>query len=199
MLLTAAALAVLAVSAAAETARNDAEPSRYPFDPVCAWGRLGNGKGLFVRCLTQHEAISLSASAPAGANAAPTASGVAPAPSVAPSAPGATARLDVSVGPVVADEGKLAGADKKLAVPKDRYVECVTANGGLKGGQGEVAVRFLVRGRGRAEGVGVSKRSGMSEAAARCIAEVVDRRYVGPPEVEMVGATVVIKLREVTP
>ena len=54
-------------------------------------------------------------------------------------------------------------------------------------------MRFLVRARGRAEGVSVSKRVGVTPEAARCVAEVVDRRPVGTPDVPMVGATVIIK------
>jgi len=156
------------------------EPARYPFDPVCPWGRLANGKGLFVRCVTEAEAATLASASPTPAASA-----------------GSGTRLDVSVGPVLADQGKLPVAEKKLAVPKDRYAECITKNGGLQGNQGEVHVRFMVAARGRAEGVSVAKRSGMSETAARCIAEVIDRRPVGTPEVEMMGATVVVKVRAI--
>ena len=66
-------------------------------------------------------------------------------------------------------------------------------NGGLREKEGEVQVRFLLRQRGRAEGVSVAKRVGVSAEAARCVSEVVDRRYVGVPEAPIVGATVVIK------
>jgi hypothetical protein len=50
----------------------------------------------------------------------------------------------------------------------------------------------LVRERGRAEGVSVAKSKGMSAEAARCIADVVDRRYVGYPAAPIVGATLPI-------
>jgi hypothetical protein len=56
-----------------------------------------------------------------------------------------------------------------------------------------VSVRFLVRGKGVAEGVSVAKRTNMSKEAAQCVAEVVDRRRVGTPESPMVGATVLVK------
>src|SRR5262245_53462022 len=45
---------------------------RYPYDPACLWGRLANGKGTVVRCLTEKEAGAITA-APAP-TAAPTAS-----------------------------------------------------------------------------------------------------------------------------
>jgi hypothetical protein len=101
------------------------------------------------------------------------------------------AALEVAVGPVTAEEGTLGVG--KLGAPKDKYVACVQKNGGLSGKTGEVSVRFLVRGKGIAEGVSVSKRSNMSKEAAQCVAEVVDRRRVGTPESPMVGATVLVK------
>ena len=45
--------------AAVEADRADA--SRYPYDPVCAWGRIANGRGMLKRCLTQAEAQALPA------------------------------------------------------------------------------------------------------------------------------------------
>jgi hypothetical protein len=100
--------------------------------------------------------------------------------------------LKVEVGPITADDGKLSIG--RLHIPKDRYAECVEKHGNIEGDDGEVHVRFLVRGdRSRAEGVSVSKRRNMSKEAAKCVADVVDRRRVGTPEKPMVGATLVIK------
>jgi hypothetical protein len=45
-----------------------------------------------------------------------------------------------------------------------------------------------VRERGRAEGLTVKDRTGLSLAAAKCIADVVDRRFVGYPAAPIVGA-----------
>jgi hypothetical protein len=101
------------------------------------------------------------------------------------------AALEVTVGPVTAEEGTLGVG--KLGQPKDKYAACVQKNGGLSGKTGEVSVRFLVRGKGIAEGVSVSKRTNLSKEAAQCVADVVDRRRVGTPESPMVGATVVVK------
>jgi hypothetical protein len=178
---------------------------RYPFDPACPWGRLANGKGNVVRCLSEKEGTTLAAAAPpapaplpsalpgaAGTPPAPAASGTAaPAASVPPTltAPG---RFEVTVGPVTADKGELPVG--KLGVPKDRYAKCIEDNGGLKADTGEVHVRFLVRSKGIAEGVSVQKRFNVGPEAARCVAEVVDRRHVGVPEEPLVGATVVVKI-----
>jgi hypothetical protein len=76
---------------------------------------------------------------------------------------------------------------------------CVRDHGGITREVGEIQVRFLVRERGRAEGAVVSKRAGVSEAAARCVADVVDRRLVGSPEAPMVGATLTVRVRESSP
>ena len=138
---------------------------------------------MLVRCLEEKEALALVK----GDSAKP----VSPA-ETAPDKPEASGPLKVEVGPITADEGKLGIG--QLHVPKDRYRECVEQHGGLSSDDGEVHVRFLVRGdRSRAEGVSVSKRRNMSKEAAKCVADVVDRRRVGTPDKPMVGATLVIK------
>jgi hypothetical protein len=180
---------------------------RYPFDPACPWGRLANGKGTVVRCLSEKEGAALaavpappaslpSAPAPAGAPAAAapatTGPGTPPTGVVTPGMTPVAGRFDIAVGPVTADKGELPIG--KLGVPKDRYSKCVEDNGGLKAETGEVHVRFLVRSKGIAEGVSVQKRFNVGPEAARCIADVVDRRHVGVPEEPLVGATVVVKI-----
>jgi hypothetical protein len=212
--------AALVTGAVAVAEAEDALLKRYPYDPACAWGRVGNGKGMVVRCITEDEAKALRSAPvaqpqPAGAkpapSAAPSVSSGKTAPEVAP-APGSTAEtappdtatdaeptpsadadaaLDVAVGPVTADEGTLGVG--KLGAPKDKYQACVQKNGGLSGKTGEVSVRFLVRAKGVAEGVSVSKRTNLSKEAAQCVADVIDRRRVGTPESPMVGATVIVK------
>jgi hypothetical protein len=181
---------------------------RYPYDPACLWGRLANGKGTIVRCLSEQEAAQLApvANALPVAPAAPaavaqpsslappaTTASVTPAPAgaVAPEPAVKPGRFEVSVGPVTADHGELPLG--KLGQPKDRYSKCLEDNGGLHGESGEVHVRFLVRSKGIAEGVSVQKRVNVSAEAARCVSEVVDRRHVGVPEEPLVGATVVVK------
>lgn len=180
---------------------------RYPFDPACPWGRISNGKGMVVRCLTEEESGAVmrkpvaSAAAPAAPAAPPSAAGGAP-PVAAPAAPvaGTAAvspdELSVTVGPIVADQGELSAT--KLSQPKSRYAKCVSDFGGLATKSGEVHVRFLVRSRGIAEGVSVAKRVNVSAEAARCVSEIVDRRRVGPPEAPLVGATVVIRFDRTT-
>jgi hypothetical protein len=198
-------------------AADPATEARYPFDPACPWGRVANGKGMITRCLSEAEAKNLVAPRPAPAKppvaatptpatpaaaSAPVAPGTAtPAPAAPPTvatppaeAPAPVAKtVRVEVGPILPEEGELAlGA---LHKPLDKYRECVEQNGGLSGKSGEVQVHFLVRGeRSRAEGVEVTKVKGVSQAAASCIADVVDRRRTGTPTVPMVGATLVFKI-----
>jgi hypothetical protein len=212
--------AALATGAVALAEAEDALLKRYPYDPACAWGRVGNGKGMVVRCISEDEAKAMRTAAPApiaAAKPAPATPGVtsgkpapdattAPASTASETAPDAatepepapndeSAALEVTVGPVAADEGTLGVG--KLGAPKDKYSACVQKNGGLSGKTGEVSVRFLVRAKGVAEGVSVAKRTNMSKEAAQCVAEVVDRRRVGTPESPMVGATVLVKFVKV--
>jgi hypothetical protein len=179
---------------------------RYPFDPACPWGRLANGKGTVVRCLSEKEGAALAAvpaappslpsatapGAPMTVASAVTGAGTPPGSVVTPGMTPVAGRFEIAVGPVTADKGELPIG--KLGVPKDRYSKCVEDNGGLKAETGEVHVRFLVRSKGIAEGVSVQKRFNVGPEAARCIADVVDRRHVGVPEEPLVGATVVVKI-----
>jgi hypothetical protein len=172
------------------------EASRYPYDPVCPWGRLSNGKGMLVRCLVEAEANQLLSSSPPrtrpSSSAAPSAASSSPSPATTPD------EIKVEVGPVTADEGTLPQAEKKLSLAKEKLVGCLADNGGLEKDSAEVVVRFLVRARGRAEGVSVAKRTGLGAKAASCVADVVDRRFVGTPAAPMVGATAVFKFSRVS-
>ncbi len=205
----AASLLVAASVTAQMTESQEALLRRYPFDPACAWGRVANGKGMIVRCMSEEEANAVlrrakpsseparpaeSSAAPLAPSAAPSASSSSTAPDAAPSSISSD-KLEVTVGPVVADQGELSAG--KLSQAKDRYAKCVAEHGGLKDKTGEVHVRFLVRSKGIAEGVSVHKQSNVSSEAARCVAQVVDRRRVGVPDAPLVGATVIIKFEKI--
>lgn len=197
-----ASLGVAALGLTLATRSADADPreeARYPYDPACAWGRLANGRGMLVRCLTQAEAAGLATGKPKPVAAAPAAPSAAPpaAPTASeapPEKPPAPQNVSANLVQVLVDEGKLPAAEKRLREANDRYAECVTKHGGLSQAKGEVHVRFLVRGvRGRAEGVSVQRRVGVGADAAQCVAHVVDRRWVGTPEAPLVGATAVVR------
>jgi hypothetical protein len=220
-----------------------AEPERSaPVDAQCPWGRLADGRGRLVRCLTSEEAARLREPPPAPprtpteskvppgaaseAPKAPALSGFAPAePGKPPLAPSSTAdgnsgaiwplpapkapeappaappappppaeELTAEIGPVVVDSGTLSDSQHALRKARDRFVECAEKNGGLSAERADVELRFLVQERGRAEGVSLKKRRGLGDAAAKCIADVVDRRFVGYPEEPAVGATLVVTI-----
>ena len=171
------------------------ETTRYPYDPACAWGRVANGKGMIVRCLTRAESeavVARGASVPAAPSYTPPAWAAGSAAADGGAAPSA---VGVEILPLQIDEGKLPQAMNKLSSAKDRLAECVTKHGGLGGAKtAELKLRFLVRAqRGRAEGVSVSKRTGVSAEAARCASDVIDRRLVGEPEAPMTGVTLTVK------
>src|SRR3954447_8344938 len=85
MLSSASLLLAFGALASGETA--DALLRRYPYDPACPWGRIGNGKGLIVRCLSESEAQGLRSGTLALPNALPAASSSASsAPTVVPPA-----------------------------------------------------------------------------------------------------------------
>jgi hypothetical protein len=177
------------------------EASRYPYDPVCPWGRIANGSGMLVRCMVESEANQLLSSSPppATARTAPsTSASASAAPSASASATPITAQdISLKIGPITPDQGSLPQAEKKLSAAKEKLIACLVDNGGIEKDSAEVHVRFLISDRGRAEGVSVQKKSGLSPKAASCVADVVDRRSVGTPEVSMVGATAVFKFSRV--
>lgn len=198
------ALALGVVAAGGAQADNPADAARYPYDPACAWGRIANGHGMLVRCMTKDEASRLLSHSTPEAKPAPSSAPSAPQPPDAglpdaqPPVP-TEQHIKVEVGPVIVDHGALPKAEHKLRAARKRFEACVKDNGGLSRDHGQVDVRFLVRGtRGRAEGVSVKKRRGVSSKAAHCVADVVDRRSVGVPEVPLVGATLVVKFSKVS-
>lgn len=184
-----AVVGLLSIVPALSLADADAE-ARYPYDPACAWGRVANGKGMLVRCVTEDEARKL-AEAIKAPKATPAEK---PEPAPVEAAPEAAPKdYKLTVSEIVADEGKVGIG--KLQKPMDRYRACVDDNGGLDKATGKVVVEFLVRAeRRRAEGAEVKTYTGVQKKAAECIAEVIDRREVGAPEVPLTGATVTIEL-----
>lgn len=72
---------------------------------------------------------------------------------------------------------------------------CASQNGGVQG-TGKVELKFLVRSRGRAEGVEVGRVQNVPPAVASCLAWTLARRPVGAPSDEPVFVTVTFKLIE---
>lgn len=189
----------------------DALIRRYPFDPACPWGRVNNGKGMILRCISEDEAGGLLDSTPVTQPASAAAeepeaqhnagSAAAESPTsarstLASNGSSSTTGLEVSVGRIIADKGELNGT--KLQQPVPRYARCVSDHGGLRERSGEVQVRFLVRRAGVTEGVSVLKRTNVTPEAARCVADIVDNRRVGVPAAPLVGGTVVVKFNKIS-
>src|SRR5256885_3180888 len=89
MLSVASVLLAFGVVASGETA--DALLRRYPYDPACPWGRISNGKGMILRCVTEGEAQALRSGALPVSTAPSSPQGAAPAGSAAPTATATTA------------------------------------------------------------------------------------------------------------
>jgi hypothetical protein len=69
---------------------------------------------------------------------------------------------------------------------------CVADNGGLSGATGSMKVQFLVRVRGRAEGVEVLRTENVRPEAASCVRLLLKNRAVGAPTADPVGVTVTL-------
>ncbi len=216
-----AAAGITALLFAAGAQADASRESRYPYDPACAWGRVADGKGMLVRCMTQAESKEVLAAAAArkkareeaakggsagkdaadGKGAAKEAPKEAPkdapkeAPKDAPKEAPKPGPLSVTFRELKVDEGKLPEAVKRLSTVSQRLTACVETNGGLTRDIAELELSFLVRERGRAEGVEVKRHPGLSLAAGRCVADVIDRRLVGLPSVPVTGASLILEFR----
>jgi hypothetical protein len=166
----------------------------FPYDPLCRWGRLSDGQGFLLRCLQKEEALGLAEEGTKPGSAASSES-ASPEPELKPSNT-SPATHEVVLGPIRADAGSFPKGVESLAKGQPKYQACLVDHGGITKAEATVEVRFLVQGRGRAEGAVVKKVQGMSKEAAKCIADVVDRRFVGYPEQEMVGATLVVTVKK---
>ncbi|MEZ4229496.1 MAG: hypothetical protein R3B89_10040 [Polyangiaceae bacterium] len=174
--------------------------NRYPYDPACAWGRVADGKGMIVRCLSKREAGEVLEAAKRAREAKQQPKPEEKPPAKPKQEPGEKPEekpqgkadpVELEFGELKADEGTLAEAPaiKSLSKGRKKMEACVREHGGLTRDAGELRVRFLVRERGIAEGVEVERRRGMSEEAGKCVAEVIDRRRVGHPSVPITGVT----------
>src|SRR3954471_20606428 len=94
MLSCASLLLAFGALASGETA--DALLRRYPYDPACPWGRIGNGKGLIVRCLSEAEAQALRSGTLPGVAGTPSPPPVATVSSAAPPSASATPSASAS-------------------------------------------------------------------------------------------------------
>jgi pyruvate/2-oxoglutarate dehydrogenase complex dihydrolipoamide acyltransferase (E2) component len=181
----------------AELAALDAAPSEAGSiasadagDGGCPYGRLEDPHRGFVRCLGPGEAdAGWLPPGPQGAEDA----GAPSTPDAAPSA--AEPPPVVEMGEPSFENGQVASAAKFLAAQADAIGRCIGEHGGLGAGAGKLKVQFLVRGRGRAEGVEIVSAKGIGEPAKECVRLLLKNKNVGPPSADPVGVTVTITLK----
>lgn len=168
----------------------------------CPNGALEDPHRGFVRCLLPEEkgapwlppAPQPEPPAPvveAPAPVAPVPAPVAPVP--APAVPLEPPALEIKSPKF--ENGEVPAAEKALNKISKEISLCVAENGGLEKASGTLKVQFLVRARGRAEGVEVLSAQGVPEGAGACVQKLLKNRSVGHPTADPVGVTVVLQFK----
>jgi hypothetical protein len=91
--------------------------------------------------------------------------------------------------------GTVTDLETALDRTRDGVASCVSTHGGLSGDAGRLDVQFLVRERGRAEGVEVTRAQKVSSEAAQCVQKLLRNRPIGVPTDDPVGVIYAYKLR----
>jgi hypothetical protein len=188
-----------------ETARRAAAAaSDVDAAPRCPYGALEDPQRGFVRCLTpderdagwpapgpQKEALPKEEPPPPKEAPQPE-----PPPPPKEPAPAATAPPpSVEVGTPKFENGQVPKAEKFLHGLSNEIAKCVSQHGGLSGGTGSMKVQFLVRARGRAEGVEVLSAKGVAPEAQTCVRVLLKNRAIGAPSADPVGVTVTLTFK----
>ncbi len=103
---------------------------------------------------------------------------------------------EVTLGSPKLTGGKVAALDEALEKTRDAVAQCVAQNGGLSGDAGRLDVQFLVRERGRAEGVEVTRAQHVTDAAGHCVQKLLKNRWIGTPSDDPVGVSFSYKLKK---
>ncbi|HSN98734.1 MAG TPA: hypothetical protein VLS89_10635, partial [Candidatus Nanopelagicales bacterium] len=179
-------------------------------DGGCAHGRLEDPHRGFVRCLEPHEADAGwlpptpqpepepepepdAGAGDAGAGDAGAGDAGAPDAAPVPVTPGVPPLVEAK--PPSYMSGEVPDLPKKLPKILEGIAKCVGDAGGLSGTSGSLKVQFLVRSRGRAEGVEVLSAKGLPEGAEACIRKLLKNRSVGAPTSDPVGVTLTLTLQ----
>jgi hypothetical protein len=169
--------------------------------PRCPYGELNDPHRGFVRCLLPDERDAGWLPPPSQPPAPPSTG----AP-IADAGPPADAGKDikpagppptVELGTPVYENGEVPKAkmDKALNAATADIGKCVAEHGGLSGASGSLKVQFLVRSRGRAEGVEILASKGVSAEAAACVRLLLKNKPIGSPTADPVGVTLTISLK----
>ena len=179
-------------------APSDAGPGAAP---RCPYGELSDPHRGFVRCLAPDERDA-GWLPPAPQPMPPQAADVADAGAKDPPPPTAPANAGppplVDIGAPKFENGEVPRTEKALAKAATEIATCVAQHGGLTGPTGTIKIQFLVRNRGRAEGVEVLSARGVSPDAAACVRVLLKNKPIGPPTSDPVGVTVTISLKPPT-
>lgn len=95
--------------------------------------------------------------------------------------------------------GEVPRAEKFVNGLLEGIGKCVAEHGGLKGPKGKLELTFLVRVRGRAEGVEIGNTKGIGDEAASCIRLLVKNKAVGAPTSDPVGVSVTFSFERPKP
>lgn len=93
------------------------------------------------------------------------------------------------------ENGEVPRAEKAVTKLADEMGKCVAKNGGLSRASGSMKVQFIVRARGRAEGVEILSSQGVSAEASACVRLLLKNRAIGEPTADPVGVTFVLSMK----
>jgi hypothetical protein len=173
----------------------DAGPSQIPGPdaaPRCPYGALEDPHRGFVRCLLPEERDAGWLPPPPQGDAPPAESPRAEPPADA----GAPAALPtVEIGAPKFENGEVTKVEKSLGKASGEMSRCVAEHGGLGADVGTLKVQFLVRFRGRAEGVEIVSAKGVSAEASACVRRLLKNKAIGAPTADPVGVTVTLTFK----
>ncbi len=176
---------------AAADAGVDADDSA---DGGCPYGSLEDGHSGFVRCRTAEEADGGAGDAGDSGDSGDVGD-ASPPSDAAPPPPPPVSKPSVVVEAAKQQGGEVPNLDKLLGKLADDFATCVVSAGGLSSKTGQIETQFLVRARGKAEGVEVLKVKGVAESVSPCIQGLLKNKRVGIPTADPVGVTFIINLR----
>lgn len=183
---------------AIEAQKRGGKPDKAPDDggapsgdagaPRCPYGELNDPHRGFVRCLLPEERDAGWLPPSAGAEPKP------PEPPKEPDKPAAPPPV-VEIGAPKFQNGEVTKVERSLGKAAKAIAACVADHGGLAAPVGSLKVQFLVRSRGRAEGVEILAAKGVSQEASSCVRVLLKNKAIGAPSADPVGVTVTITLK----
>jgi hypothetical protein len=172
----------------------DAGPPEGDGGPRCPYGELTDPHRGFVRCLLPEERDAGWLPPPSQGEPTPPEPPKAEPPKPEPPRGPAPTPL-VAIGAPTFENGSVTKVEKSLGKASAEIAKCVAEHGGLSGEAGSLKIQFLVRSRGRAEGVEVLAAKNVSSEAAACVRVLIKNKAIGAPSADPVGVTVVISLK----